>query len=205
MRTILLFLMAVSAGAHAEAQMPGMPVLQNAWATPGIMLAVNVGGGGGGVWGAAASWAPDPARFQLSGGGGMQSRSGGGSRGVYGVRAAMPMLSFMNGRAGAAVFAGVGGGAGASGDTAAITSNIPVGAAFGYRHSMGGSRGFSVYAAPSYRWVTKKSGSDGLVRVAAGIDVGLASKFGVTAGIEFGQSGGGGGTSYAVGAAYRLR
>src|SRR5690349_24366200 len=76
----------------AGAQMPGAPVLQNAWATPGIVGALNIAGGSNGqAYAAAASWAPGTGRFQLSGGFGSHRVTGGGSRGVDGARLAMPV------------------------------------------------------------------------------------------------------------------
>src|SRR5437762_12780543 len=74
----------------AEAQLPGAPVLQNVWATPGVVGAFDLAGGSGGsVYAAAGSWTPNAGRFQFSGGLGMQARSGGGGSSVaYGVRAA---------------------------------------------------------------------------------------------------------------------
>src|SRR4051812_12047345 len=79
------------AGVGAAASSAPAPVLQNAWAAPGIVAAIDYGGGSGGsVYAAAASWAPASARFQLSGGAGLRSETGSGSKSVYGLRAAVP-------------------------------------------------------------------------------------------------------------------
>jgi hypothetical protein len=96
--------------ASADAQLPGIPVLQNAWATPGIMIAVDGGGGGSrGAIAAAASWAPVE-RFQLSAGAGFQGGRSVGSSAAYGVRVAVP-LARPSRSMGLAVFAGIGGAA----------------------------------------------------------------------------------------------
>ena len=43
----------------AGAQMPGAPILQNVWSTPGAVGSINVGGGGGTtVYAGALSWTP---------------------------------------------------------------------------------------------------------------------------------------------------
>lgn len=194
----------------SSAQMPGAPVLQNAWAAPGIVGAIDVSGGSdGSIYAAAASWAPASARFQLSGGLGIRSRAGSGSKGVYGVRAAIPF----GGTAGAfgfGAFAGIGGESSSSGaaDSAATTTIIPVGIALGWRHALG-ARGFSVYATPSYLFLGGGSSNGGLVRTAIGIDVGVSKTLGVTAGVDFGQSrvraeGGPTGTSYGLGVSYAV-
>src|SRR3954469_15322142 len=73
----------------AEAQIPGAPVLQNAWATPGIVGALNYAGSSGeNVIAAAAGWSPGSARFQVSGGLGYQTQTGFNGRAVYGARVA---------------------------------------------------------------------------------------------------------------------
>src|SRR3954463_2255952 len=60
----------------ADAQIPGAPVLQNAWASPGIVGAVNFAGSSGqSVVAAAAGWSPGSGRFQVSGGAGYQNRT----------------------------------------------------------------------------------------------------------------------------------
>src|SRR6476469_2857415 len=85
-------LIATIAVASADAQIPGAPVLQNAWATPGIVGAVNYGGAlyGSGI-AAAGGWTPTSGRFQVSGGIGSRSLTGHGSGFAYGARAALPI------------------------------------------------------------------------------------------------------------------
>ena len=186
-------------------QIPGAPVLQNVWATPGIVGALDIGtGSGGSVYAAAGSWTPGSGRFELSGGVGFQKVGGNaGSRGVYGVRAAIPF-----GRAsstfGFGAFAGIGGGPGkivstqdtaftpggplvTTVDSATSTLQIPVGVAVGWRRAIGGTHGVSLYASPSYTFFSGGGGgSGGLIRVAIGADFGITSKLGATAGVEFG-------------------
>src|SRR5512133_667041 len=189
----------------SNAQMPGAPVLQNAWAAPGIVAAIDVSGGSdGSVYAAAASWTPASARFQLSGGLGIRSRTGSGSKGVYGVRAAVPFSGAAS-AFGFGAFAGVGGGSSSTvaADSAATTTIIPVGLALGWRHAIG-ARGFSVYATPSYLFLSGGSSNGGLVRTALGVDVGVSKTLGVTVGVEFGQNrlsakGAPTGTSYGLG------
>jgi hypothetical protein len=201
----------VSLTTLAGAQLPGAPVLQNAWATPGIVGAINIGGGSDGtVYAAAASWTPASGRFEISGGAGSLSRTGAGSRGVYGIRLAMPVMGGPTSSFGIAAFAGAGGGGGTrSGpsDSTASTTQIPVGAALAWRRAIGATHGFSVYASPSYTFLSGGSKTGGLVRAAIGADVGITASIGVTGGIEFGQTraralGGPSGTLYGLGVAY---
>jgi len=195
--------------------MPGAPVLQNAWASPGIVGAVNFAGGDGSTYAAAAAWSPASARFQLSGGIGLRSRAGLGSKSVYGVRAAIP-FGGASSAFGFGAFAGVGGGQGSTGaaggsaatDTVANTTAIPVGVAIGWRHAIG-TRGFSVYATPAYVFSTGGSNNTGLVRTAIAADIGLSKALGITAGVEFGQNrargaSGPSGTLYGLGVSYAV-
>ena len=207
----------VVSAASAAAQLPNAPVLQNVWANPGIVGAFNMGGGSGGsVYAGAASWTPSSGRFQVSGGLGVQAlSSGGGSNAAYGARLALPLGSAM-GSFGFGAFAGVGGGGvkrtvidSATGDTLArnaTTTQIPVGGAIGWRHSIGTSHGFSVYATPSYVFLTGAGSSGGIFRVGLGADVGITGSIGATGGVELGQTrtsvGGPSGTIYGLGLSY---
>jgi hypothetical protein len=178
----------------AEAQIPNAPVLQNVWASPGMAGALNVGGGGGGsVYAVAGSWTPASARFQLSGGVGSQSRTGDQRASwAYGFRAAVPLASRDAGF-GFGAFAGIGGSSSSRRDTVAADSTsrtmmrVPVGLAVGWRQALG-SRGFSLYATPSYLWLSGGGKSTGLMRMGIGADVGLTSSIGVTGGLELGQT-----------------
>ena len=196
---------------QVAAQMPGAPLLQNAWASPGIVGAVNFGSGSGAsVYGLAAAWASPTGRFQLSGGAGLRSGTAGtGSKSVYGVRAAIP-FGGASSDVGFGAFVGAGGGArnsASSADSTASTTFIPVGLALGWRHAMGAARGFSVYATPSYFFASGGSNNGGLVRTALGVDVGITKTLGATAGVEFGQNrtrsqGGPSGTLFGLGISY---
>ena len=215
----------LGAAASAGAQMPGAPILQNAWATPGIVVAANYGGSSdGSVFAGAAGWAPGGARFQVSGGVGYQSQTGGSGRTVYGARVAVPFLGGASSTFGLAGFAGIGGGPSkttssvmtlpsgivVAGDSTTFSTEIPVGVAVGWRHAIGGSHGFSLYATPAYVQYAGGSKSSGTFRAAIGGDFGVTSSLGVTAGIDFGSKrprgfGGptasqfGAGVSYALG------
>jgi hypothetical protein len=199
--------------ASARAQLPGAPVLQNAWATPGTVVAIDFGSGSDGeVYALAGSWAPASGRFQLSGGAGPRRFSGVGSRSVFGLRLAVPFGGGPASNFGFAAFLGGGGGAGGKSKTAdslASTSQVPVGAAIGWRRALGASHGVSLYASPSYVFYTGGGKRDGLVRASVAADLGISASLGLTAGVEFGQTrvhslGGPSGTLYGVGIAYAL-
>ena len=193
------------------AQMPGVPVLQNAFANAGITGALNIASAGGrSSYGAAAAWAPSSARFQLSVGGGVQIRTGKPARTLYGLRANVPIMSFAGGGFGLGAFGGYGGATGAGSDSSLAKTVAPVGVTVGYRR-MVGTRGVSAYAAPHYEFIGRggNGGSTGVVRVGLGLDVGVTSSIGVTLGVELGQKGGNGsakpsGTSFGAAASYAL-
>lgn len=207
-------LAALFCATRAAAQMPGAPILQNAWASPGIVSALNfIGGSNGSIYGAAVSWAAASARLQLSGGIGIRSRTGSGSgtNSVYGVRVAVP-FGGQSAAFGFGAFAGVGAGASvraSPADSLASTTTFPIGVALGWRRALGATRGISVYATPSYIFFTRDSSRTGLVRASLAVDVGLTKAIGITAGTEFGQNrprtaGGPSGTLYGLGLSYAL-
>jgi len=187
----LLLLMPFAAIA-VEAQVPGAPVLQNAFTNPGIAVAANFGSGTGQSLFAAAAAYGFGGRFQLSGAAGAQ-RANGSTRGAYGGRAAMSIFSFMSDAVGIGAFAGVGGATSTRindvVNNTAIT-NVPVGASISYRRGIGTTRGFSVYASPIYRWTRSDSAgtvtSGGSLRGAAALDFAFSQSLGVTVGGEFG-------------------
>jgi hypothetical protein len=179
----------VALGSVASAQMPGAPVLQNAWAAPGMVVALDVAGGSGTMYGGAVGWAPSNGRFQLSAGGGAQSPKGGSSRVVYGVRAAFPIMQMMSGKLGLGGFVGAGGGPAKAGDTTSSKGIIPAGVAIGYRQAIGtAGRGISAYVDPNYQYHTGAFQKKGYFRVGGGVDVGVSSRFGVTLGFESGAA-----------------
>lgn len=196
--------------AGAGAQMPGAPVLQNAWAAPGMVVALDVAGGSGTMYGGALGWAPSSGRFQLSGGAGAQSPKGGSSRLVYGVRAAFPIRQMMSGKLGIGGFVGAGGGATKAGDTSSSKGIIPAGLAIGYRQAIGtAGRGFSAYVDPNYQFHSGSSTKKGYFRVGGGVDVGISARFGVTVGFESGANAAAGevgpsGSLYGLGVSMKL-
>lgn len=187
-RWSLLIVSGLLGASSAQSQMPGAPVLQNSWAAPGIVVAGNIAGGSGStVYAGAVGWAPSNGRFHVSGGAGMQSKSGAASRGVYGARLAVPLKQMMSGKVGIAGFAGIGGGPAKAGDTTSSTSVIPAGLAIGYRQAIGtAGRGFSAYVDPGYQYHTGSRGSKGYIRVGGGLDAGITPRFGLTVGFESG-------------------
>lgn len=191
-----------------QAQVPGLPVLQNAFSNPGLAFAANFGSGSGhSYYGAAAAWGLGATgTFLVSGAAGAQ-RSNNSTRGAYGGRATMRLWASPSGL-GLAAFAGVGGAMRTR--TGAVITNpavavVPVGASVGYRRALGARRGISAYVAPFYRWVRADSGtiaSSGSFRFSGGVDLTLTPSIGVTVGGEAGGAGSGGGglTSSAFGA-----
>ena len=195
-KTLALALTGVLAAlSTASSQIPGSPVLQNAFANPGLAFAANFGGGGGqSLFALAAGWGLGSGRFLLSGAAGAQ-RSNESTRGAYGARASMTAWTSAGGGLGAAVFAGVGGAPrtrSATGMSNAAVFAIPAGITAGYRRNMGTKRGISAYVSPMYRWArisTDDDGtsSEGSVRLAVGLDFSFNPSLGVTAGAEMGS------------------
>jgi hypothetical protein len=181
----------------ATGQTPGLPVLQNAFSTPGLAVAANMGGGGGESFlGAAAAWGLGGGRLQLSGAAGA-SRANGATRGAYGGRLAATVWTSSGGSLGVGAFGGLGG-APRTRTGGTITNPalaiLPVGLTVGYRRPMGTSRGISAYASPFYRWVratTDTVASSSAMRVSLGLDFAFSPAFGATVGAELGQSAGG--------------
>ena len=207
---VRLFTAAIATAATAAiatAQVPGAPVLQNAFANPGIAIAANFGGGSGqSFYGAAAAWGLWNGRFQVSGAAGV-GRANGSTRGAYGGRAAMSLWSTSSGALGLGAFAGFGGAPSTKADGVVnnpAVMNVPAGVTVGYRHSLG-SHGLSAYASPFYRWTHADFGptttSTGSMRVAAGVDFGLSASLGLTVGGEFGGNTADGKSSGLFGAA----
>jgi hypothetical protein len=182
--------------APLAAQVPGAPVLQNAFSNAGLAFAANVGGGSGqSYFGLAAAWGlGSDGRFSVSGAAGAQ-RANDATRGAYGARASMRIWSSAGGSLGAGAFAGVGGAPSTSTDgieTNPSVMMIPAGVSIGYRRPMGTRRGISGYVSPFYRWVRLGSGtvvSSGSVRVSGGVDFSFSPSLGITVGGEFGGAG----------------
>jgi hypothetical protein len=184
----------VAVPAVAVAQVPGIPVLQNAFATPGLAVAANFGGGSGqSFYGAAAGWGLGSGRLQVSGAAGAQ-RIGEHTRGAYGARAAATLWGSRGGALGLGAFAGIGGAQRTRvGDveTNPAVIVIPAGVTVGYRRALG-SHGLSIYGSPLFVWtrttaesLTKTRGS---FAGAAGVDYAFTQSLGATVGGQFGQS-----------------
>jgi hypothetical protein len=175
---------------RAAAQMPGAPVLQNAWASPGMVVAANIGSGAGSLYGGAIGWSPGSGRFQLSAGAGMNNPKGdAGSRVVYGARAAFPVMQMMEGKLGVAGFVGIGGGPAKSTEPTASRTHAPIGVGIGYRQAIGtAGRGFSAYLDPMYQFHRGTQDNKAYFRVAGGLDLGVSPRFGVTLGFESGAT-----------------
>ncbi len=199
----------LTAAASAGAQMPGAPVLQNAFVAPGFTGALDFGSGAGSVYALAGGWAPGTAHFQLSAGIGFRKPTVGGSSTTYGIRAAAPLFS-MGQRFGLALFGGYGGASSAgTADSLRTVSEIPLGAALGFRQPLGSTHGFSLYAAPMWVHAQGESGrgSESLFRTSIGADAALTSAIGLTLGAELGPSAkriGPSGTRWGVALSYAL-
>lgn len=181
----------------AFGQIPGAPVLQNAFSNPGLAVAANFGGGGGqSLFALAAGWGLGSGRILLSGAAGAQ-RANEATRGAYGGRASLTAWTSAGGSLGVAAFGGAGGAprtraAGVMTNPAIFT--IPVGLTVGYRRHMGTTRGISAYGSPIYRWTRLSTDDDGTVsdntfRFALGLDFSFSPSLGVTLGGEFGARG----------------
>lgn len=189
----LTLALALLAPAALHAQLPGAPVLQNAFANPGITVAGNYASGDAAELVAAAlAWAPGTGRFQFSAGVGRLSVEEGDALTVYGARLGVPLFSFLDGRAGVAPFVGLGSGAR---DSVRITQ-VPAGLGAGYRMALGSTRALSFYATATYLWARTTVGdekqSDGLVRAALAADVTVVRNLGLTLGYETGGEAGAG-------------
>lgn len=180
----------------ATAQVPGAPVLQNAFANPGLAVAANfTGGGGQSFFGAAAAYGLGSGRLQASGAAGVQ-RSNSATRGAYGARLAATVWNSGGGSIAAGAFAGFGGAA-RTRNAADSVSNpavliVPVGLTVGYRRPLGETRGLSAYVSPVYRWTRAEAVSvetAGSFAVALGLDVSISPSFGATVGAELGRDG----------------
>lgn len=210
---VVALLCAASLGASsALAQMPGVPVLQNAFANPGLTIAVNYGRADDmQAYAGAVAWSPTNTRFQVTGGFGSLNPEVGARTPAWGARAAVPITQTLAaGKLGIGAFAGVGG---ASRDEGSLL-HVPAGASLSWRMRLGDRRGVSIYAAPFYSWmratVDDESDSAGLVRASFGVDIAVVPSLGVTVGYELGQTAeadepGATGGVFGVGVSYALR
>ncbi|HJU68484.1 MAG TPA: hypothetical protein VJ650_09555 [Gemmatimonadaceae bacterium] len=195
-----------------NAQLPGIPVIQNAFANPGLTIAVNYGQADESkAYAGALAWSPASARFQLTGGFGAFKPDDGDRAWGWGARAAVPITqTMMAGKLGIGAFAGVGG---ASQDGGSLL-HVPAGVSISWRTRLGERRGISIYAAPFYSWTRVRfddeSQNKGLIRASFGVDVAVVPALGVTVGYELGQKADAGepgatGGAFGVGVSYALR
>lgn len=187
---ILGFGLLVASSSDSRAQMPGTPVLQNAFANPGITAALDAAGlGGASSFAGAVAWSPGSARFQFSGGVGVQRRSGISNRTIYGARLNIPLLGATS-SLGASIFAGYGGLSGGSIDSTVSKAVIPIGATVSYRRTIGPGHGFSIYGSPVFESITRGGGASNasVFRGDVGLDLGITSAIGLTLGMEFGRT-----------------
>jgi hypothetical protein len=194
------------------AQLPGVPVLQNAFANAGLTVAVNYGRSEDlQAYAGALAWAPSSTRFQVTGGFGTVDPDPGDRTSAWGARVSVPVTqAMMEGKLAIGAFAGVGG---ASQDEVSLL-HVPAGASISFRTRMGERRGISFYAAPFYSWTRSSMGdvsdNKGLVRASFGVDVAVVPSLGITLGYELGQTADAGepgatGGTFGVGVSYALR
>lgn len=203
---------APAAASSVAAQMPGQPVLQNAFVNHGWAFGVNYGDSDEALgYAAAVSWGSSSGKFGLAAGGGLVDPSVGDNAPAWGVRGVYAITQFGRRKAlGLGAFAGIGG-ASRSGVDAV---EIPFGASVGYRRALGETRGISVYVAPLFRLsrisADGQTDQHGLLRVSVGVDAAVFRSLGVTLGYEggatakAGQPGPGGGI-FGAGVTYVLR
>lgn len=192
----LTITLVIALPAAARAQLPGAPVLQNAFSNPGVTVGANYAATSGDVQAslvaAAVAWAPGTGRFQLSAGFGRLTPKDGDGTSVYGARVAVPLFSFAQGRIGVAPFAGVGSG---SRDSTKLLQ-VPAGLGAGWRTALGATRALSLYATATYLWSRTTVGdlqqSDGRLRGAVAADVTVVRNLGLTLGYESGSEAGAG-------------
>ncbi|GAC1652671.1 MAG: hypothetical protein NVS4B3_15080 [Gemmatimonadaceae bacterium] len=175
----------------ALAQLPGSPVLQNAFASPGVTVAANASSAEMlHSYALAAAWTPGSARFVLSAAAGTLEPEKADRRPAFGARVAVPLLSFFDDASlGLAAFAGVGGASRAG----YATTHLPAGISVGYRRAIGTTRGISVYAAPFYLYARDRKNdlpatTASFARASAGVDVAVTSSLGITVGLEGGRN-----------------
>lgn len=194
-RTVTLvacFVLGITAVGRIPAQLPGLPVLQNGFANPGITVGANYGTGDNlRGYAAAGAWAPSNGRFQLSAGiGGYDPEEDPDDESAYlayGGRIAVPLTAVTGtGRFGIAPFIGIGGASREGIDV----MQVPLGVGAGYRFAVGGTRAISVYLSPFYAWhrvsVDEVSDTEALFRASVGVDAAITPALGLSLGYELG-------------------
>lgn len=188
-RNVVLAAVLATAGAavQGEAQVVGMPVLQNAFANPGLTVALDWGTGAGAhAYGIAGAWSPSRAFVQVSGGVALHDPDAGSRHTASGIRVMAPVPNLGGRNFGVAGFVGVGGVREGRG----TVTLIPIGASVAYRRALGATRGVSIYVTPFYSWSRFKQDSvsrnHGLVRFSVGVDAVIVPRIGLTVGYEGG-------------------
>jgi hypothetical protein len=172
--------------------MPGVPVLQNAFANAGVTVGGFYGtADGSSAYGVAGAWAPRD-WVQLTAGGGA-FELGESTRPAGGARAAVSLGRFVGFLRRESVGVALFGGYGAGGRDSLTVTTIPVGVALGYRRTLGATRAISVYAAPFYaRYQQSGLGlaetSGNFFRGSVGVDVALFRTVGLAVGWEGGTT-----------------
>ena len=200
--------------ASLGAQMPGVPVLQNAFGNPGMAAAINIGSATDvRTVAVAGAFGMRGGNIVLSGGLGATSIKEAHTGVAGGVRASWSFLRFAGDQLGVAAFIGAGGSSKGK-DTvqrspssipasaevarrdsirrvrASGLSHAPIGVSVGWRRALGATRGISAYAAPFYVWSRgggENSTSSEAFRWSVGMDLALSPRLGITAGAELGQ------------------
>lgn len=188
-QAVRVFFLLVATTSAVAAQLPSLPLLQNAWANGGVTVAANGGSSElGTAYAAALAWSPQARRFQISLGAGVFSPDEGSDWGAYGARVMVPIRSFASGALGVSAFAGIGGG---KRDTTSLV-RVPIGLGLGYRRALGQVRSVSAYVTPFFVWTRASISGDalerrGAARLSTAIDFALTRQIGLTAGYELGQ------------------
>lgn len=187
----------------AGAQLPGLPMLQSPFTSPGRAVAANYGSGDAfSALAVAGAWTPASNRFQVSGGLGVASaeKSDGRATGA-GARLAVPVRTRWTGpnaTLGLAAFAGIGG----AWESGGGELRVPAGASVAYRRPLGAARAVAAYVTPYFQWSRRTGGGfspDGevppvtrddsdLLRTAVGVEALLTTRLGLSVGYDFGES-----------------
>jgi len=208
--TTAALLVAALGARPLRAQLPGLPLFQGAFPSPGLAAGVDVGRAESRTMTAAAvGYGPRSERFGLVAGLGLFNNTApgyGGSHIGYGARFALTAFRFAGQRLAVTPFAGYGSSRGTleSGtlaglsatpeDTGAVlrTDEFPFGVAVGFRTRLGATRALALSLAPAYTLDRRSGGtldaSHGGLRVSAVAEVAVMPQIGVTLATEFGQS-----------------
>lgn len=187
---VLFVASVIAIPSSASGQMPGQPVIQNAFANPGLGVGVNYGDSDEALgYGAAVGFGTASGKLGLSGGLGIWDPANAESVFAWGARAMWAPLRFLEERLAAGVYAGIGGARQNDIDVIAV----PVGIMAGFRTALTETRGISFYASPFLRLSRADFGGGAgentwLFRGSVGVDVAVHERVGITVGYEFGAT-----------------